>query len=276
MKTVEPAPVAAPATTTRSVPQPSTVAVPLQLPVWPSYVTLLRWRLTQTGGTVLPMVVVIQALLAAGIIVGFGFLNPGMDDAAALHLSTGAPTALLMIAGLVMVPSGVAEARANGSLAYLRALPVRRPLLLAAELTVWLLVAGPSVMVAVAVAHLRYDLALVFDWPLLLAAALLIVVTSASVGYALAVSLSPLLAQLSTQVLVFFVLLFSPVTFPTSQLPSWFQAVHNLLPVRPAADLLRAGLASDTYAWSWHDLAVVSLWCALGVLTSLHALISRE
>ena len=35
---------------------------------------------------------------------------------------------------------------------------------------------------------------------------------------------------------------FSPVTFPASQLPDWFRAVHDVLPFRPARDLLRAGL----------------------------------
>lgn len=249
---------------------------PIQARIWPSYVTLLRWKLAQIGGTVLPMVLVVQALLAAGVIIGFGYLIPDIDATSALFLSSGAPTALLMIVGLVMVPSGVAEARAGGALTYLRALPVRRPLLLVVELTVWLLVALPSVAAAVLVATLRYDLVFAFDWPLLIAASLLITLTATSVGYAIAVSLPPFLAQLSTQVLVFFVLLFSPVTFPASQLPAWFQAVHDVLPVRPAADLLRAGLVSDTYAWSSVDLAVLLVWCLFGIVISIRALVRRS
>jgi ABC-2 type transport system permease protein len=240
-----------------------------------TFATLMRWQFAQIGGTVLPLVVIVQALLAAGIIVGFGFLIPDITAETARFLSTGAPTVLLMTVGLVIVPQGVAQARANGTFAYLRALPVPRPLLLLSDLTVWLLVALPSVAAAVVVAQLRYDLTFAFDWPLLVAASVLVTLTATAVGYAIAVSLPPLLAQLCSQVLVFFVLLFSPITFPVSQLPAWFQSVHDVLPVRPAADLLRAGLATDTYVGTGRDLVVLLIWCVLGLLVSVRALVRR-
>lgn len=242
---------------------------------WTVYRILLRWTLLQIGGTVLPLVIVVQALLAAGVIVGFGLLIPDIDTTTARFLATGTPTVLLLIAGLVLVPSGVAQARADGTFTYQRAMPIPRPLLLATELTVWSMVAFPSVAVALIVARLRFGLSFAFDWPLLIAAILLITITSASVGFALAVSLPPLLTQVVSQVLVFFVLLFSPVTFPASRLPVWFQAVHDWLPIRPAADLLRAGLASDIYSTSTQDLAVLVAWCCLGIALSLHALTRR-
>src|SRR5690606_40734705 len=110
-----------------------------------------------------------------------------------------------------------------GTFNYMRSLPLARPLLLAADMTVWLLIALPSVAVAVLVAALRYDLDFSFDWPVLIAAAVLVTLMATAVGYAIAVSMAPLLAQLISQVLVFFVLLFSPITFPESQLPAWFQ-----------------------------------------------------
>jgi ABC-2 type transport system permease protein len=109
-----------------------------------SYRTLLRWRLAQIGGTVLPMVVVVQSLLAAGLIVGFGFLIPEVDVAAASYLATGTPTALLMIVGLVLLPGGVSDARADGTLHYLRTLPLPRSVPLLVELTVWSTVASPA------------------------------------------------------------------------------------------------------------------------------------
>src|SRR5699024_3573654 len=212
-----------------------------------TYLTLVQWSLAQIGA-ILPLIVVIQAALAAGIVIGFGFLIPDIDPATALFLSTGTPTVLLLVIGLVMVPQGVSRARTDGTFVYLRTLPLARPLLLAAELTIWLLVAVPSVAVAVLVARLRYDLVLSLDWPVLLAAALLVTLTATAVGYAIAVSMPPTLAQLLTQVLVFFVLLFSPVTFPADQLPAWFQTVHDYLPARPGADLVRAGLVAHTYS----------------------------
>ncbi|MFB6392781.1 ABC transporter permease [Polymorphospora lycopeni] len=261
-------------TTTAPALAPMRTRTPPRTAPWTTYGTLLRWTIAQTGA-MLPLVIVVQALLAAGIIIGFGFLIPDIDTSSARFLSTGAPTVLLMVVGLVMVPQGVAQARTNGTFAYLRALPVPRPLLLLADLTVWLVVALPSVAVAVIVAQLRYGFSYAFDWPLLVAAAVLTAVTATAVGYAIAVTLPPLLTQLTTQVLVFFVMLFSPVTFPAGQLPTWFQTIHDVLPFRPAADLLRAGLLSDTYTASRQDLVVLIAWCALGLAVSIRAMVRR-
>ncbi|MFV2178157.1 ABC transporter permease [Actinomadura sp. LOL_016] len=252
----------------------ATATVPPRTSLWTAYGTLLRWTLAQAGA-MLPLVIVVQSLLAAGVIVGFGFLVPGIDTSTARFLSTGAPTVLLMVVGLVMVPQGVAQARTSGTFTYLRTLPVPRPLLLLADLTVWLAVALPGIPVAVVVARLRYGFDHTFDWPVLATASVLTAVTATAVGYAIAVLLPPLLAQLTTQVLVFFVMLFSPITFPAARLPEWFQTVHDVLPFRPSADLLRAGLLSDVHSASPRDLAVLLAWCALGLAISTRALVRR-
>lgn len=243
---------------------------------WSVYRAMLRWRFYSIGPT-LPIFVIVQALMAAGIIVGFGLLIPGIDSmpSTALLMSTGAPTALLMTVGLVVVPQVVAQARANGAFAYMRALPVPRPTLLVTDLSLWTLIALPGIAVAVGVAWLRFDIPLDADWPLLVTASLLATVMATSVGYAIAVSLQPMVAQALTQVLVFFILLFSPVTFPASQLPRWFQSVHDWLPIRPAADLLRAGLAQDTYAWHGRDLAILLAWMLVSLGVCLRALSRR-
>ncbi|MGK5553311.1 ABC transporter permease [Actinomadura kijaniata] len=241
---------------------------------WAAYRTLLSWQLAQIGG-LLPLIVVVQALLAVGIVIGFGLLVPSIDPPTALFLATGAPTVLLLTVGLAIVPQGVARARLDGTFTYMRALPVARPLLFLADLTVWVVVCVPAVGVAVLVGWLRYDLELSLRWPLLVGVALLVTVTATAVGYAVAVVLRPVLAQLVSQVLVFFVLLFSPVTFPADRLPGWFRALHDVLPVRPGADLLRAGLASEVYRAGGRDLAVLLCWCAVGVAISLRALVRR-
>lgn len=158
----------------------------------------------------------------------------------------------------------------------MRSLPLARPLLWLSEMTVWLLVGLPSVAVGVLVAKLRYDLTLTIDWPLLITATLLVLIMSTAVGYAIAVTMPPMLAQLVSQVLVFFVLLFSPITFQVGQLPAWFQSVHDVLPVRAGADVMRAGLASDTFTASGRDLLVLAVWCVLGLAITLRALVRRQ
>src|SRR5699024_8320591 len=162
-----------------------------------------------------------------------------------------------------------------GTFHYMRSMPVWRPLLLAADLTVWVIVALPSVAVAVLVAVWRYDITLSLDWPVLISATVLVTVTGTAVGYGLAVTRPTMLAQLASQALVFFVLLFSPSTFPLTQLPQWFQSPHDWLPIRPGADLVRAGLAADSFTTSGRDLLALACWCAAGLAVSLRALVRR-
>jgi ABC-2 type transport system permease protein len=250
------------------------IAIPDRARLSSAYTALLRWQLGRIG-PLLPLVVIVQVLMSAGLVIGFGFLIPDIDDATALFLSTGIPTILLLTVGLVLVPSVVAQSKSEGTFGYQRTLPAPRPFVFLADLTVWTVVALPGIVVALVIAWLRYDLALAINWPLLLAAALLVTITSAAVGYMIAVVLPPMVTQLVTQALVFFIILFSPISFPTTQLPAWFQTVHDILPIRPAADLLRAGLASTTYSVEMRDVIVLLVWCAVGIAVSMNALIRR-
>lgn len=251
------------------------VGVPERVGLGTTTWTLLRWTMAQTGA-MLPLFVVVQAAIAGAVIVGFGLLIPDIDTPTAELLSTGAPTILVMIIGLVLCPFGMAQARTNGTFAYQRSLPVPRPLLLVCDLVVWMVIALPGIPVTMLVAHLRYGIDYSVNWPLLVGVAVLSTVMAVSVGYAIAVLLPPMLSQLVSQVMVFFVMLFSPITFLKEQLPGWFQAVHDVLPFRPSADLLRSALLSDRFEASGQDLVVLVLWCVLGVVISVHALVRRD
>lgn len=236
---------------------------------------LVRWTLASIGTTMVPIIVVVQTLLAIGIVIGFGLLIPSMEQATATFLSTGAPTVLLMTVGLVILPQAVATAKANGTFAYLRSLPVPRPMLLLSELTVWSVVALPGIAGALLAAWWRYDLTYAFDWLVLIPTSLMIILTATAVGYGIAVGLPQALAMVVSQILVFFVLLFSPITFPASQLPGWFQTVHDYLPMQAAADAMRAGLVSGTFTTGRRDLLVLAAWCVVGLTVSLRALSRR-
>lgn len=256
-------------------PRAATPLAPVRTGTLTGFLALMRWSLASTGA-MLPLIVVIQAMLAAGIILGFGFVIGDITPQAALFLSTGAPTILLLTIGLVIVPQGVSRARASGAFDYQRALPVARPLLMIVDLVVWALIALPGVAVGLLVARLRFDLSFSFDWPLLVLASLLVTTMATAVGYAIAVSMPPMPAQMLSQVLVFFVLLFSPITFPLEQLPQWFQMLHDVLPIRPAADLLRAGIASESFTAELRDLLVLVAWTALGLVVTARALMRRR
>lgn len=192
----------------------------------------------------------IQSALAAEIGFGVGFLIPDITPDRVLFLSSGA-------------------------LDFQRALPVSGPLLLMVDLVVWSLSALPGVVIGLLVACLRYDLSYSFNWTLIVLASLLVTTMATAVGCSIVVLLPAMLAQLISQVLVFVVLLFSLITFPASQLPEWFQAMHRYLPIQPAAELLRAGVASEDFAARGRDLVVMSLWTVAGLLITTRALVSR-
>lgn len=262
-------------TTLHAAPRASTPLAPVRTGTVTALLALMRWSLASTGA-MLPLIVIVQAMLAAGIILGFGLVIGDITPQGALFLSTGAPTILLLTIGLVIVPQGVSRARASGAFDYQRALPVARPLLMIVDLVVWALIALPGVAVGLLVARLRFDLTFSFDWPLLVFASLLVTTMATAVGYAIAVSMPPMPAQMLSQVLVFFVLLFSPITFPVEQLPQWFQMLHDVLPIRPAADLLRAGIAAESFTAELRDLLVLVAWTALGLVLTARALMRRR
>ena len=106
----------------------------------------------------LPLGIVVQALFAVGIVVGYPLLFPSLDRLTILYLATGAPAVSLISMGLVAVPQLVAQARTEGTLDYMRTLPVPRVVYLLADMTVWLAVVLPGVVFAVGVGTVRFGL----------------------------------------------------------------------------------------------------------------------
>ncbi|MGO9178333.1 MAG: ABC transporter permease, partial [Candidatus Limnocylindrales bacterium] len=56
-----------------------------------SYRLLVAWQARRLKG-VLPLALVVQALFALGIVIGYPLLFPSLDRATTLFLATGAPT----------------------------------------------------------------------------------------------------------------------------------------------------------------------------------------
>ncbi|MDO4888043.1 MAG: ABC transporter permease [Actinomycetaceae bacterium] len=241
---------------------------------WTTYVCLLRWTAEQVG-MVVPFTLVVQLLFAAGIIVGFGLLSPQITDAFIHNVACGAPTIMILMVGLVIVPQGLAQSKQNGSFTYIRSLPVARSLHLAAETTIWSAVALPAVPVAVVVARLRYDVDFSLNWPLLALTLVIATTMSSWIGYAIAVLTPAVLTQIITQVLVFFVLLFSPIAFPASQLPEWMRTLHEYLPFESVVELMRASLLSQHFTADARDFLVIGVWAAVGLAVSLRGLARR-
>ena len=89
-----------------------------------SYRLLVAWQARRLKG-VLPLAMVVQALFALGIVIGYPLLFPSLDQSTTLFLATGAPTITLVSMGLVLVPQMVAQAKTEGTLDFMRSLPCR-------------------------------------------------------------------------------------------------------------------------------------------------------
>ncbi|WP_182112398.1 MULTISPECIES: ABC transporter permease [unclassified Actinotalea] len=234
---------------------------------------LMQWQFRRQT-QYLPLMVVVQAFIAVATVIGYGLLVGDPDPRTALYLATGAPTITLITIGLVLTPQLLSQSRTEGSLDWLRTLPVPRAAFLASDLLVWTLLALPGMVLGIVAGLLRFDIDLA-PAPWLVPAALLVSLTAASVGYAIASLLPPALAQLVTQALVFVVLLFSPVSYPAERMPQWLQDAHAWLPIEPMAQLVRTGLAPDAFDISGRSLAVLVTWCVGSVVLAVLALRKR-
>lgn len=234
---------------------------------------LLQWQFRRMS-QFLPLLVLVQILLAVTTVLGYGLLVGTPPPEQALYLATGASTVTLVMVGLVMTPQLVAQARTEGSLDWMRTLPVPRPVFLGADLALWTLIALPGMVLGIVAGALKYDVTLSLS-PWLPVAALVVSLTSACVGYAIACLMPPQLAQLLSQVLVFVVLLFSPVSFPAERLPRWLATTHEWLPIEPMADAMRASLVSDVFTMPTRSIVMLAAWTVASVAGAAWAINRR-
>jgi ABC-2 type transport system permease protein len=224
-----------------------------------SYGLLVAWQALRLK-SFLPLAIVVQSLFAFGIVVGYPLLFPALDESTILYLATGAPAISLITMGLVAVPQVVAQGKTEGSLDYMRTLPIPRLVYLLADMTVWLTIVLPGVVFAIVVATIRFGLDLHIS-PLVVPAMLLVVLTTTSIGYALASVLPQMLANLLTQVLVVFVLMFSPLNFPPDRLPDWLASIHSVLPIQAMGEVIRGTLAGNVFPLVAGPFLLLGVWC---------------
>lgn len=235
--------------------------------IWRSYLLMLKWQ-ALSSRMFLPLSLVVQLMIAAGFIIGIGFFYPVMTSETAKFLTTGAPTITLLMVGLVLAPQVVAMARQAGSFDYMWSLPVPRLVYVAADATIWVLVSLPGVILSLVLGAFYFDFGLQISW-LVLPAVLLISATGVFLGYIIAYGApKPELASLATQVIVFLVMLFSPVMYPVEQLPGWLQHIHQVLPVQYMADLSR-GTLTDLPVDLGLGFAVVGAWFVVGLIGTM-------
>ncbi len=211
-----------------------------------------------------PMMIVIQTFMGAGMALLYGFFYPHVTAVRALYITTGAPTLALVPVGFVMLPGTVADQKLAGTFDYIWSLPSPRSAQAASTFTLFTLFALPGSVLALLVAAWRYDVHLAFS-ALLIPAVLLCALMAITVGYGMALAISnPIVTNVVTNALVFVVLLFSPIVYPASQLPAWLATVHYFLPFYNMAVVIRAGLTSGVVAHVATSFVVLTAWTAVG------------
>lgn len=245
----------------------TTAAVTLRrgLPYWwKSYTSMVRWELTSLR-LVVPVATAVQILTGAGFIFGIDLLFGGLGQEAALYLSTGVLVITLITVGMVMGPQFVAQAKASDQYDFLWSLPVPRTTAALAWLTINSIIALPGMLIAVLAALWRFDLPLAVSASIL-PAVLVTLLTGTMIGYAFSHAMSnPLAINLMSQVLIFFILGFSPINFPIERFPGWFAAVHQWLPFHHMAQVIRGGLTEGLVDGIMRSYLVLAIWSMVSI-----------
>jgi ABC-2 type transport system permease protein len=240
-----------------------------------SYAAMVRWEVVGSR-LFLPLLVIVQILSGAGFVVGFGLLIPEVDAATALYLATGAVVISVILIGLIVTPQIVAQQKMEGSYDFVWSLPVPRGAAAMASVTIAGLVAIPGVVAAMLVAVWRYDAAFTIR-PTVLPAIALTLLCGTLLGLALAHGLAkPQITLLLSQLLVFFLIGFSPISFPIDRLPGWLAWLHEYLPVHHMALAVRSSLTDGLVVMTGRSWVVLTVWTAAAAAVTGVVLVRRK
>lgn len=234
---------------------------------WRGVSVMLRWHLTSLR-LLVPILVIVQILVATGFSVGMSLFFAEVDESTGLYLATGAAVITLVLVGLVVAPQLIAGEKDAGTYDFSWSLPVPRSAAVVAWLALCAIVSLPSTVVALGVAAWRLDLSYTISWSVLPAVAL-VLVCGALIGYAIAHAIERTsITQLLSQVLAFGVLGFTPITYPIENLPSWLGSVHEVLPFYHMGVIVRDGLTTGLVVDVGRSYLIVVAWTILAALAT--------
>jgi len=220
-------------------------------------------------------IALIHVALTLGLVLGMGYLIPDISESTALFLVTGTATQAFVTTGLVMLPQLLSQSKADGRLEYFLTLPISREAYLMSLITMVAVTSFPAVAFCLAFGAWHYDLSLGFD-PAFVLVMLLAVLSLAGVGVAMAVyTPHQQVTNAFTQLIIFYVLFFSPVLLPESQLPEFLQQTAKLAPPTYAADGVRATLTDLPATDLAEDLLLMSGFAAASIGLSAFAIRRR-
>lgn len=235
------------------------------------YRAMLRFETTSLR-RYLTIGLVVQVLMGAGMALMYGYYFGDLSQVEQTFLVTGIPVLAMIPVGFAMVPASIMDQKIRNTYDYVWSLPVPRAASAAATFTVFNALAIPGMVVAILIASAIYDLDLHVSWSVI-PAGLLTSAMATSVGYAMGHAIpEPRVTNLITNMVIFLVLLFSPIVVPITQFPDWWASVQRILPFWHMSvvirDALTDGTFSDSVPASYLVLTVwtVSAWAVAGLV----------
>ena len=256
-------------TTAGSVPQLRKGAV-----FWAdSYRSMLRFE-TRSLRRYLTVGLVIQVLMGAGMALMYGYYFGDLTPVQQTFIVTGIPALAMIPVGFAMVPASIMDHKIRNTHDYVWSLPVPRTASTAATFTVFTALAIPGAAAAILIATMVYDIDLRVSWAIV-PAVLLTSAMATSVGYALGHMIpEPRITNLITNMVIFLVLLFSPIVVPIEQFPDWWASVQRALPFWHMSVVIRGGLTDGLLASSVGTSYLVLIawttaaWIAVGTVVA--------
>ena len=241
---------------------------------WDGYRAMLRFDVTNLR-TYLAFLLVIQMLVGAGMAYIYGFYLGDVPPVAELYIMTGIPALALVPMGMVWVPSLIGQHKIRDTYDFLWSLPVPRLVTAASTFTTFTVLALPGMAASLLIAGLRYDVALAVSWSIIPAVGLSSLMAT-SVGFGLGHLIPDArVTNLITNIIVFFVLLFSPIVVPIELFPDWLAAIHRVLPFYPMASVIRAGLTEGLVTKVAESYLVLGAW-TLGSWLAVARVLARR
>src|SRR5690606_40714806 len=105
--------------------------------------------------------------------------------------------------------------------------------------TIWVAIALPGTVAALAVSALRFSLTLDIT-ATLLPAVLLVAAASIGVGYFIAYAVKPTLVGIVTNIVLIGSLMFAPINYPADRLANRLAGLHEALPYASTPPVTRA------------------------------------
>jgi ABC-2 type transport system permease protein len=216
---------------------------------------------------------VFSLVLPLSMVFGFGkFGGAAHDRDGLLYIISGAAVFAVTNENIVMLAGRIGAMKRDGRLLYYAALPIYKLAFLAAIVGARLVLTLPSTLITLLVGAWIYGVVLTINlWVVMVL--LLACLALATVGMAVGALLDSLdVIAVVTNLLLFLILMASPMFIPAAALPLPLQILGYLLPPTYAADALRLAIGGSIGARFYLDLAALASLTGMSMLALVYGL----